>query len=70
VKTFIVRVWTSSDPADAGNERLRGLVEQIGAGEATPFASEADLVELLIRAAAPSGAEQLVGSDIRNERRR
>jgi hypothetical protein len=70
VKTFIVRVWTSSDPADAGNEPLRGLVEPIGTGEATPFASEAELIELLIRAAAPSDAEQLVGSDIRNERRR
>jgi hypothetical protein len=52
VKTFIVRIWTPADPGDPGGEPLRGLVEQIGAGEATPFVSEAELLEFLIRAAA------------------
>jgi hypothetical protein len=54
LKTFIVRIWTSADPADAGEGSLRGLVEHIGTGEAVPFVSEAELLELLVAAAAPA----------------
>lgn len=52
MKTFVVRIWTSADAADPGGEPLRGLVEQIGTGESSPFVSEAELLEFLISAAA------------------
>jgi hypothetical protein len=61
LKTFIVRIWRSADPVEARVEPLRGLVEQIGTGEAVPFVTEAELLEFLIAEAAPAETPQLVG---------
>lgn len=46
MKTFVVRVWTPTEPADDA-QTLRGLVERIGSGSSVPFAGEGELLAFL-----------------------
>ena len=46
MKTFVVRVWTPTEPIDDG-QTLRGLVERIGSGGSVPFVGERELLAFL-----------------------
>jgi hypothetical protein len=46
VKAFLVRLWTAEGVGEPARV-LRGVVEPLGRGAATPFRDETELVELL-----------------------
>ncbi len=51
MKTFVVRLWTSTEAVAGFDEELRGLVEQVGSGGSSPFGNADELVALLRHAA-------------------
>ena len=55
MKTFVVRVWTPTEPIDDG-QTLRGLVERIGSGGSVPFAGERELLAFLRQDGPADGA--------------
>jgi hypothetical protein len=47
VETFVVRVWKPDEPASAGAEELRGIVERPGGLLVKPFHSAQELLDAL-----------------------
>jgi hypothetical protein len=47
VTTFVVRLWTPTEPLPGERDALRGVVEHVGSGRATPFGSDDELLDLL-----------------------
>ncbi|HEX6420345.1 MAG TPA: hypothetical protein VFZ77_17730 [Acidimicrobiales bacterium] len=56
METFVVRAWRShagEEPADDGDEDLRGVVEHVASGTSTPFRDVDQLITFL--RSAPGG---------------
>lgn len=62
MKTFVVRVWTPTEPID-DTQTLRGLVERIGSGSSVPFAGEGELLAFLRQDGPVEGAGRFSGAE-------
>ncbi len=60
MRTFVVRVWTPTEPFVEEGDPLRGVVEHVGSGRSTPFGSESELLALL-RQSDPATPEATLG---------
>ncbi len=67
MKSFIVRVWTSDDPLDPGDDGLHGLVEQVGSGRSTAFGDVGELVAFLSQPAPPGPAAVVLPREPRTQ---
>jgi hypothetical protein len=62
MRAFVIRVWTPADDVEARVHQrceLRGVIEQVGSADATPFKNDRELLgvlrERLRKRAAPEG---------------